>query len=61
MKTKMTFLLLLPVALAVFWFASNSRAATETPEYKVIRTDEKFEIPDFPFPFNTSYAAHDLT
>ena len=48
MKTKMTFLLLLPVALAVFWFASNSRAATETPEYKVIRTDEKFEIRDYP-------------
>lgn len=48
MKTKMTFLFLLPVALAVFWFASNSRAATETPEYKVIRTDEKFEIRDYP-------------
>jgi hypothetical protein len=48
MKTKMTFLFLLPVALAVFWFASNSRAATETPEYKVIRIDEKFEIRDYP-------------
>jgi hypothetical protein len=48
MKKKMTLLLLAPVLLAVFWFASNSRAATETPEYKVIRTDEKFEIRDYP-------------
>lgn len=48
MKTKMTFLLLLPVVLAVFWFASNSRAATETPAYEVIRADEKFEIRDYP-------------
>jgi len=48
MKKKMTLLLLAPVLLAVFWFASNSRAATETPEYKVIRTDEKFEVRDYP-------------
>lgn len=48
MKKKMTFLILIPVALAVFWFASNSRAATETPEYKVVHTEEKFEIRDYP-------------
>lgn len=38
----------LPIALAAFWFVSNSRAATETPDYKVIRTDEKFEVRDYP-------------
>ena len=48
MKKKMPFLLLIPVALAVFWFATNSRAATETPEYQVIRTEDKFEIRDYP-------------
>jgi hypothetical protein len=48
MKKKMTFLLLLPIALAAFWFASNSRAATETPEYKVVRADGKIEIRDYP-------------
>ncbi len=36
------------VALAAFWLVSTSRAATETPEYKVIRTDGKFEIRDYP-------------
>ncbi len=48
MKKRMTLLVLIPVGLAAFWFASNSRAATETPEYKVLRTDEKFEIRDYP-------------
>ena len=38
----------LTVAAAAFWLVSTSRAATETPEYKVIRTDEKFEIRDYP-------------
>lgn len=37
-----------PVCLAIFWLVSTSRAATETPEYKVIRADEKFEIRDYP-------------
>ena len=46
MKKKMTFLLLLPIALVAIWFASNSRAATETPEYKVVRADGKIEIRD---------------
>ena len=30
------------------WLVSTSRAATETPEYKVIRTDGKLEIRDYP-------------
>ena len=38
----------LPFALAAFWLVSNSRAATETPDYQVIRTDDKFEIRDYP-------------
>lgn len=37
-----------PVAAAAFWLVSTSRAATETPDYQVIRTDEKFEIRDYP-------------
>jgi DNA gyrase inhibitor GyrI len=48
MKKKMTFFLLLPIALVAFWFSSNSRAATETPEYKVVRADGKIEIRDYP-------------
>ena len=36
------------ITLAAFWLVSNSRAATETPDYKVIRTDAKFEIRDYP-------------
>ena len=40
--------LVLLVALAAFWLVSTSRAATETPDYKVIRTDGKFEIRDYP-------------
>ena len=49
-RRKLTVLLAiaLPIALAAFWLVSNSRAATETPDYKVIRTDEKFEIRDYP-------------
>jgi DNA gyrase inhibitor GyrI len=38
----------IPLAVAVFWLVSNSRAATETPEYKVIRAEEKIEIRDYP-------------
>ena len=40
--------LVLLVALAAFWLVSTSRAATETPEYKVVRTDGKFEIRNYP-------------
>lgn len=32
------------VAGGIFWLARTSRAATETPSYKLIRADGKFEI-----------------
>lgn len=38
----------LPVATAAFWLVSTSRAATESPDYKVVRTDGKVEIRDYP-------------
>ncbi len=38
------------LAPAAFWLVSTSRAATETPDYKVVRTDGKFEIRDYPAP-----------
>jgi hypothetical protein len=37
-----------PVACALFWFTSTARGEYETPEYKVIRTDGKFEVRDYP-------------
>jgi hypothetical protein len=37
-----------PVGYAAYWFFANSRAATETPECVLIRTDGKFEIRDYP-------------
>ncbi len=40
--------IVLLVALAAFWLVSTSRAATETPDYKVVRTAGKFEIRDYP-------------
>jgi len=40
--------ILLPIAAGAFWLVSTSRAATETPDYRVIRTDGKFEIRDYP-------------
>jgi hypothetical protein len=48
MKKRMTLVMLVPLIFAAFWLVVNSRAATETPDYKVIRTDEKFEIRDYP-------------
>lgn len=48
MKKRMTLLVLIPVVLAAFWLVSTSRAATETPEYKVVVADKKFEIRDYP-------------
>ena len=47
-KVPVILVLLLPVAIGAFWLVSNSRAATETPDYKVVRTDGKFEIRDYP-------------
>ena len=50
MKRKMPLItaIVVLVALAARWLVSASRAATEAPEYKVIRTDGKFEIRDHP-------------
>ncbi len=39
---------LLLIAGAAFWLVSTSRAATETPEYRVVRADGAFEIRDYP-------------
>lgn len=47
-KVPILLVIALPIAAAAFWLVSTSRAATETPDYKVIRTDEKFEIRDYP-------------
>jgi hypothetical protein len=40
--------IILLIGLAAFWLVSASKAATETPEYKVVREDGKFEIRDYP-------------
>lgn len=48
MKKRIPLLVLIPVVLATFWLVSTSRAATETPEYKIVHTDEKFELRDYP-------------
>jgi hypothetical protein len=47
---KRSFLLvaLVPTIIAGFWLVSNSRASTETPEYTVVKKDEKFEVRDYP-------------
>ena len=49
-RSKLTILLALalPIGIAGFWLVGTSRAATETPDYKVIRTDGKIEIRDYP-------------
>ncbi len=38
----------IPLILGIFWLTNNSRAATETPDYQVIRTEGKFEVRDYP-------------
>jgi DNA gyrase inhibitor GyrI len=45
---KITLLILIPVLVIGFWFVTNSRAATESPVYQIIRTDGKLEIRDYP-------------
>jgi hypothetical protein len=42
------FVLTLILAAGAFWLVTPSCAASETPEYKVVRTDGKFEIRDYP-------------
>lgn len=41
-------LIALIFGLALFWLVSTSRAATETPAYRVVRTEGKFELRDYP-------------
>ena len=47
-KVPVVFAITLTIAAAAFWLVSTSRAAVETPDYKVVRTDGKFEIRDYP-------------
>ena len=47
-KMPIVLAIILTIAAAAFWLFSTSRAATETPDYKVIRTEDKFEIRDYP-------------
>lgn len=47
-KRSFGFIILVPVLLGAFWLVSTSRAATETPDYVVVRKDEKIEIRDYP-------------
>lgn len=48
MKKALLLSSVLIVGGALFWLVSTSRAATPTPEYKVVRTDGKFELRDYP-------------
>lgn len=49
---RITITLLIAIAVSVgsvlVWLMSNSRGADETPGYKVIRSDGKFEVRDYP-------------
>jgi hypothetical protein len=46
---KITFLLSLALlAAGAFWLVQTSRAATETPKYKVLRADGAFEMREYP-------------
>ncbi len=47
-KRSFSLILLVPVLLGAFWLVSTSRAATETPEYAVVKKDGKIEIRDYP-------------
>ncbi len=47
-KMPLLLLIVVPIAVGIFWFVNSSRAAVESPDYKVIRTDGKFEIRDYP-------------
>ena len=49
-RKKLPFLIAiaLPLGVAIFWLINTSRAATETPEYKLVRKDGDVEIRDYP-------------
>lgn len=45
---KIILLFLIPILVLGFWFVANSRAATETPDYVVVRAAGSYEIRDYP-------------
>ncbi len=45
---KRSFIVLVPVLLGAVWLVSTSRAATESPDYSVVKKDGKVEIRDYP-------------
>ena len=45
---KRSFIVLVPVLLGAVWLVGTSRAATETPDYSVVKKDGKIEIRDYP-------------
>ncbi len=45
---KRSFIVLVPVLLGAVWLVSTSRAATETPDYAVVKKEGKIEIRDYP-------------
>lgn len=47
-KRSLILAIFFPAVLATVWLVNNSRAATETPAYAVVKTDGKFEIRDYP-------------
>jgi hypothetical protein len=48
MKLRKFFLIAVPIGAAAWWLWSNSRAATKTPQYKLISLDGPLEIRDYP-------------
>ncbi len=47
-KRSLILAIFFPAVLATVWLVNNSRAATETPAYAVVKTDGKVEIRDYP-------------
>lgn len=48
LKIPLIVLIALVMALSGLWLTANSRAATETTAYQVVRSDGKFQIRDYP-------------
>lgn len=47
-KRSLILAILFPAVLGTVWMVHNSRAATETPAYAVVKTDGKIELRDYP-------------
>ena len=47
-KRPFTFVILAAAIVGGSWLVGNSRAATETPKYETVKTDDKIEIRDYP-------------